>query len=147
MKLLKLYSFFTGSMSEFVKPFSDNKALYNQARSFWNGLEKISIFIVLICILFSVSCVFFYYTKYNNMPGRHYTPKHWFYWMIGAFLATLLLTLGFEYIAVEPKIPGALLLEFKIALGNAIYALIIYFVLSVIWCNTLPTNAYKRFKF
>lgn len=41
MKLLKLYSWITGTMADFAKPFSENKALYNQAKGFWNKWRTI----------------------------------------------------------------------------------------------------------
>ena len=147
MKLLKLYDWIAGSMADFSSQFKNNEALYNQARAFWNKLEGSSSIIVLIFVVLGIALAAFYYKPYNNLPGRHYTPKHWFLFLAVTFGATFLLTLGFEYFAVEPRLTGALLLEVKIALGNAIYASLLYFVVSVLWCNFFPTNAYRWFKF
>jgi membrane-associated HD superfamily phosphohydrolase len=147
MKLLKLYSWITGTMADFAKPFSENKALYNQAKEFWNKLENNSLLIVLIFLVLGFAWAAYYYTSYNNSPGRHYTPKHWILLLLTTVIVTFLVTLGFEYLAVEPKINGAFLLEVKIAIANALYAAFIYLLTSIVWCNTLSTNAYKMFKF
>ena len=61
-------------------------------------------------------------------------------------VSTLLLTFGFEYFAAHPSLNGAVLLELKIAIGNALYASLLYFVTSFVWCNWFPTNAYRWFK-
>ena len=147
MKLLKLYSWITGTMADFVKPFSENKALYNQAKGFWNKLENYSILIVLLFLVLGIACAAYYYTSYNNSPGRHYTPKHWILMFLITVVVTFLVTLGCEYLAVEPKINGAFGVELKIAIANAIYAGLAYLLTSIVWCNTLPTNAYRMFKF
>lgn len=147
MKLLKLYSWITGTMADFTKPFSENKALYNQAKGFWNKLENFSLIIVLIFLILGIAWAAYYYTSYNNSPGRHYTPKHWILLLLATVVVTFFVTLGFEYLAVEPKINGAFLLEVKIAIANALYAALAYLITSIIWCNTLPTNAYRMFKF
>lgn len=147
MKLLKLYSWITGTMADFAKPFSENKALYDQAKGFWNKLENNSLLIVLIFFVLGFAWAAYYYTSYNNSPGRHYTPKHWILLLLTTVIVTFLVTLGFEYLAVEPKINGAFLLEVKIAIANALYAAFIYLLTSIVWCNTLSTNAYKMFKF
>lgn len=147
MKLLKLYSWIAGSLSDFTKPFQENEALYKQARAFWGKLENNSMIIFLICIVLGISIAAFYYKPYNDKPGRHYTLSHWFGFLFVLFILTFLVTFLFEYFAVPPKISGATALEAKIALGNAIYAVIVYFFTSVAWCNIGPTNACRIFKF
>ena len=146
MKLLKLYSWIAGNMADFAKPFSDNKALYNQARGFWNKLENASTFIVIIFIVLGVALAVYYYTQYNDKPGRRYTPKHWAFMLLGTVIVTFFLTLLFEYFAVEPKLKGAFLLEVKVALANALYAAGIYLLTSFVWCNCFRTNAYRFLK-
>ena len=80
------------------------------------------------------------------MPGRHYLPKHWLMFLLATFLVSLLFTLGCEYIVTEPKLQGSFGLELRIAIGNAIYASLLYFVASFVWCNWLKTNAFRIFK-
>lgn len=146
MKFLSFYKLFTGSMTDFVNQYRNNEALYNQARSFWNKLEGSAAFFIVIFLVLSISLAIFYYLPYNNRPGRHYTPKHWFLFLVITFVLTFSVTWGFEYIAIPPKLDGSTMLQLKIALGNAIYATILYLFVSVGWCLKLPTNAYRIFK-
>lgn len=146
MKLLKLYGWITGSMADFTKPFSDNKALYNQARAFWNKLDNASAVIVFVFIVLGITLAAYYYTEYNNRHGRRYTPKHWAIMLLVTVTVTFLVTLGFECWAVEPKLNGAFLLELKVAAANALYAAGTYFVTSFVWCNCFRTNAYRFLK-
>ena len=146
MKLLQLYKWIAGGMTDFTRQFQDNENLFKQAQSFWNKLESVSIWILLIFIVLSILLVVIYYQPYNNTAGRHYKPTHWAVFLLLTFIGTFGVTWLFEYIAVAPKLPGALLLEMKIALCNAIYASVLYFVLSLLWCLFLQTNAYRLIK-
>ena len=133
-------------MTDFVSQFKNNAALYDQARAFWSKMESFSIIIVLLFVILGIFWAFFYYNPYNKQPGRHYTPTQWLLFMVITFILTFLVTLGFEYLAVSPRLNGAFLLQLKIAFANAIYSSVVYFVVSFIWCNWLPTNAYKFLK-
>lgn len=147
MKLLKLYQWIAGKMTDFLSQFQNNDSFYQQARTFWNKLDGISMILLIIFIVLGILFAFFYYKPYNNIPGRHYTPKHWILFLCVTCIVTFLLTFVFEYIAVAPKLKGALMLEMEIALCNGIYASVLYFLVSVLWCNAFPTNAYRLFKF
>ena len=48
MKLLKLYSWFAGSVSDFTNRFKDNEVLYKQAKTFVGKLESNSMIIFLM---------------------------------------------------------------------------------------------------
>lgn len=146
MKWLSFYKWIAGSITDFTNQFKGNEILYQQARAWWGKLESISVFLVLIMVIFGVLWAIFYYKPYNEMPKRHYKPKHWFLFMAVTFLSVLLITILFEYIAVEPRLQGALSVEIRVALGNAIYATLSYLIISFIWCNWLPTNAYRLLK-
>lgn len=146
MKLLNFYKWIAGSMNDFTKPFRENEALYNQARSFWRHLENSSSIIITIFVVMGIAFAIWYYSAYNNKPGRHYRPKYWLKFLAYVFFATLLLTWGFEFISVKPRLDGASMVQIKIALGNAIYASGLYLLISVIWCNFFPTNACRIFK-
>lgn len=147
MKLLHLYKWIAGSMTDFTNQFKDNETLYQQARAWWGHLESISIFILLISVLLGIILAYCYYRPYNEMPGRHYKPKYWLIFMAITFIFTGVITFLVEYILVEPRLQGSLGVEIKIAIGNAVYGTLLYFVTSVIWCNWLPTNAYRLLKF
>ena len=147
MKFLGLYKWIIGTMSDFVKQFQDNETLYNQARNFWGRLEASSIIIVGIFIALGIVMAYTYYKPYNEKPGRHYKPKHW--WIFGGitFVVTFVITLMAVYFMVPPKIDGSFVLELKIAVANAIYSSLVYALISWIWCQfNLPTNAYRYLK-
>lgn len=146
MKLLDLYKWIAGSMSSFTKPFQENEALFNQAKAFWRHLDGSMMVVIVIFIVLGIALAITYYKPYNDKPGRHYRPTHWLIFLAITFVLTFAVTWGFEYIAVKPVLKGAAMLEMKIAMGNAIYASVLYFVTSVVWCNALPTNAYRLFK-
>ena len=148
MKLLKLYEWIIGTMSDFAKQFQDNETLYNQARKFWSNLEASSIIIVGIFITLGLIMAYTYYKPFNDKPGRHYKPKYWVIFLGITFILSFLVTLGAAYFMVPPKIDGSFVLELKIALANAIYSIIVYVLISWIWCQfNLPTNAYRYLKF
>ena len=111
MKLLKIYKWIAGGMPDFTRQFQENEQLYKQAQAFWNKLENSSLLIVLIFLVLGIALAAWYYKPYNNKPGRHYTPKHWAIFLIVTFAVTFLVTLGFEYFAVHPKLQGAFMLE------------------------------------
>lgn len=146
MKLLSLYKPFTGPMTDFTNSFINKEHLYNQSTAFCKKLEGSSLIILIIMLFLGIFMAFCYYQPYNNVPGRHYRPQHWLYFLVGTFVLTFLATIGFEYIAIPPKLDGAFVLELRIALGNAIYSSALYFFVSFLWCNYGPTNACRIFK-
>lgn len=144
---MKLSFWFAGKMSDFAGKFENNEALYNQARAFWRNLEGCSLVFIMISIVFGIGLAAYYYTIYNNISGRHYQPKHWCLHLAATFIVSLLLTFGCEYLAAAPKLDGAMSLEIQIAVINGFYAVFVYFLTAVFWCNFLPTNAYRFLKF
>ena len=146
MKILSFYKWIAGSMTDFINQFRNNEALYNQARAFWNKMESSAPIILIIFLVLGISLAVFYYQPYHNRPGRHYTPKHWLIFLAVTFVLTFFVTWGFEYIAVKPVLDTTTMLQVKIALGNAIYASLLYLVVSFVWCQILPTNAYRLLK-
>ncbi len=147
MKLLDLYKWIAGSQSDFTKQFQENDELYAQARSFWGNLENSTMLFIGIILFCGIVLAVIYYTTYNNAPGRHYRPTHWLFFLLGTFACGFLVTWGVEYIVVKPILTGANMLEVKIALANALYSAGVFLIISVLWCNMFPTNAYRLFKF
>jgi len=145
MKLLKYY-FLAGSKSDFITQFQNNDQLYAQANSFWQQLEAYSWVFPVICIVLGIGVAAFYYKPYNEWPNRHYKPLHWFLFMALTFVLTFLITWGFEYYSVRPRLNGANWLEIKIAICNALYSVVIYLGTSFVWCKWLNTNAYRLLK-
>lgn len=147
MKWMDAYGWMAGSMSDFTKPFQENEALFNQAKAFWRNLEGWALMLLLIGLLFGVLLAWRYYGPHNSKPHRHYTPWQWGLFAVITFIGCLLVTLVVECGLAKPVLDGAGLLESKIAFCNALYAAIIYWIASVVWCNWFPTNAYRWFKF
>lgn len=144
---MKLSIWLAGTVSDFAGKFENNEALYNQARAFWRSLEGYSMWFLLIFFISGITTAAYYYTGYNNSPGRHYHPKYWCIHLAAAFIICLILTFATEYTAAAPKLDGAMSLEIQIAAVNAFYAALAYLVTSLVWCNFFPTNAYRLLKF
>lgn len=147
MRLFNLYRWITGTQASFLKQFGDNQNLIDKASFFWKNLEGLAGICLLIFIVLGVFMAFWYYKPFNEAPGRHYRPKYWFIFLMSTFILTAGITLGVEYIAVKPSVPGAVELEIMVAIANGLYGVLVYSAVSVIWCNCLPTNAYKLLKF
>lgn len=147
MKLLKIYSWFAGTKNDFINSFRDNDVLYKQATTFWNELDNDSIIFIIAMLVIGIVLTYYYYGPFNNQPGRKYTPQWWCI-MLGITAGmTFFVTLLLEYFTAKPIIQGAWSVEIKIALCNAIYASVVYFLASVIVCKSnIKTNAYKLFK-
>lgn len=147
MNLIKFYGWIAGSMSDFTKPFQENEQLYNQAKAFWRHLDGFMPMVFIVFVLAGIVSAYCYYKRFNDKPGRHYRPRYWVFFLLASVLATFAVTLGLECFVAKPTLDGAFWLEVRIAFGNALYAMVVYFLTSVVWCNALPTNAYRLFKF
>lgn len=146
MKLLNFYKWIAGSKSDFINQFHNNEVLFGKANSFWQQLEAHSWFFLVIILVLGIGLAAFYYKPYNELPHRHYKPSHWLIFLGITFLLAFFSTWLYEYLSAKPQLHGANWLEVKFAIGNALYTVVIYFVTSFVWCNLLPTNAYKFLK-
>ncbi|MBQ3946833.1 MAG: hypothetical protein II670_14700, partial [Alphaproteobacteria bacterium] len=54
MKLLKLYQWIAGKMTDFISQFQNIDSLYQQARTFWGKLEGISTILLIIALMIGV---------------------------------------------------------------------------------------------
>ena len=142
MKILSLYEWFIGSQNSFVNQYRGNEALYNQARAYWSKLDGNSMWLLIFFLLLGLGMVWGYYQPYNTRPGRHYTLKHWTRFLGVTFVLAFTITWLFLYYFVSSNL-DVTMLRLMLALGNAIYTSVLYFLLSVIWCKFLPTNAYR----
>ena len=144
--MIKLYTWFAGSFNDFAKTFRENENLFAQARSFWKQLDQSSLLFFILGLAVALIVVISYYTWFNNQAGRHYKPKYWWLGMLLAAVAVFSFTLGLEVLVAYPRLDGAFVVELKIALCNVLYGLGLYIVISFIWCNFFPTNAYRYLK-
>lgn len=149
MRLIGLYEWIAGSQHEFTRQFQNNDQLFNQAQSFWNQLNGTTWSALIVMFVIGIATAIYYYTAYNNKPGRHFTLPQWAIFIIAVFLVTFMTSLAILYFFAKPKLNGAWEIELLLSLGNSIYAVIVYTIMSIIWCNCsyLPTNAYRVFKF
>ncbi|WP_305156519.1 hypothetical protein [uncultured Muribaculum sp.] len=124
-----------------------NDNLKNQAELVWRSLDGWTPWLLLIMAVLGIGLAAYYYKPYNDMPGRHYKVSHWAIWGIISVALTFIATLCIEYFGIKTNLrTGLNNIYILIALNNAIYCAILYFVTSVVWCFIGPTNAYRLFK-
>lgn len=141
MKLIGLYKLFVGTESEFL----DKYPIETQdiAQRFWNSLNSSCLFFVMFLLAVSTLLCAFYFTAYNEMPGRHYKRNHWIGFYIGTLLVSFFGTAVLGYLLNNTSLNGSSSLIWDIAFGNLVFSILIYGVLSCIWFMFLPTNAYR----
>lgn len=146
MGLIKSF-FLLPSKGKFLQGFAQNEQLKAQADLVWRHLDDWSLILLGITLLSGVGLAAIYYTKYNEMPGRHYKVSHWV--IIGGLSALLsfVITLAIEYFGIRTNLKSGLsALYLMCALNNALYCAIVYILTSFLWCNLFSTNAYKLLK-
>lgn len=141
MKLISFYKFFVGTESKFVD--SVNVGSQDLAENYWSSLNSSCLFFILFLVIMSICLCAYYFTAYNEQPGRHYRRTHWIGFYIGTVLFIFLGTVGLGYLLTNPTVKGSASLIWDIAVGNAVYSIIIFGVLSVAWWLWFPTNAYR----
>lgn len=140
MKLISVYKPFVGTESKFID--SVNEGSQDLAESFWANLNSSCLWFLLFLGVSVLICIY-YYTEYNEKPHRHYRRTHWVGFYIGTVVFMFLGTAGLGYILTKPSVKGSESLIWDIALGNAVYSIIIFGLLSFFWwLLALPTNAY-----
>lgn len=146
--MLGLYWPFIGSKVSFLKPYERDglENMYQQAEGFWNKMDSVSFVFVIIFFAVGILIAYWYYGPYNEQAHRHYLIKHWAMFLGISAVVSLVATFVVAYFAAPPIVNGSLSMEFMLAIGNAIYAVGIYLVTSFVWCNLLPTNAYRFLK-
>ncbi len=147
MGIIKIF-FLLPSKRKFLQNFANNDQLKAQAEQVWRQLDALSLIQLILTAVLGIGLAIYYYTRYNEMPGRHYKIKHWCLWAAMAFVLSLIGTAIIEYVLITTHIKSGLAsLYWLCALNNAIYCLILYFLTSLVWCNFGRTNAYKFLKF
>lgn len=141
------FFFLLPSKGKFLQGFAHNEQLKAQADQVWRHLDGWSPWLLLITVLLGICMAGFYYTKYNEMPGRHYKVSHWGVIGIITVILSFIATLVVEYFGIKTNIKsGISALYWMCALNNAIYCALVYLITSAVWCNLFPTNAYKFLK-
>lgn len=147
MGIIKIF-FLLPSRGMFLQGFAGNDQLKAQAEQVWRQLNGLSSVLLILTAALGFGLAIYYYTGYNEMPGRHYKIKHWSLWTAIAFILSLVGTAVIEYVGIKTNIrTGLTSLYWLCALNNALYCVILYFLTSLVWCNIGRTNAYKFLKF
>lgn len=146
MNVISIF-FLLPSKGKFLQNFAENEQLKAQAEQVWRRLDDLSLILLIMTVFIGVGLAVYYYTSYNEMPGRHYKVKYWGIWAAIAFALSLVGTALIEYFGIKTNIKSGLTsLYWLCALNNAIYCFILYFFTSLVWCNFFRTNAYKFLK-
>lgn len=149
MGIIKIFCLLP-SKGKFLQNFANNDQLKAQAEQVWRQLDWLSPILLILTAVLGIGLAIYYYTGYNEMPGRHYKIKHWCLWAAIASILSLIGTAVIEYVGIKTNIKtGLTSLYWLCAINNALYCLILYFLTSVVWCNLkfCRTNAYKFLKF
>jgi uncharacterized membrane protein YidH (DUF202 family) len=146
---MDLSTFYFGVSQAQLADANQTNGMKDKASDAWTLLSQHTIIFLVIMLLCSIGMAIYYYTEYNKQPGRHYTPKQWGYSGIASLVIVFFFTFVIALAVQKPgNIEGLLMLEFKLALANTVWALGGYLIVSLIWCNIpqLPTNAYRFLK-
>lgn len=147
MGIIKIF-FFLPSRGKFLQGFAGNDQLKAQAEQVWRQLDGLSPILLILTAVIGIGLAIYYYTVYNEMPGRHYKIQHWGIWAAVSFVLSLVGTAVIEYVGIKTNIrTGLTSLYWLCSLNNAFYCLLLYVATSFFWCNYCRTNAYKFFKF
>ncbi len=149
MKVFGIYAWFLQSKNDFIGRFCENETLYNKALRFWNAMEGTAVILLVACVVIGILVAAYYYTRFNNQPGRHYKFKYWVEYLFCSAGCVFWATLILEYVLIDSSllsIDSAKSEILKLSVLNACYAFVVYFITSVVWCNFLPTNACRFLK-
>lgn len=143
VKLLNAFLFFP-SKKEYLAKYADNETAKKVATKLWNSLDSQSWYLLLIMIAITIIVALLYFFPFNNRPGRHYLPKYWCSFGLGALFATFFATIIECHIAVN-NVGFDYSLLFNVAITNALYAFIIYVIISFLIFRSGRSNAYPYF--
>ncbi len=71
MNLISIF-FLLPSKGKFLQNFAQNEQLKAQAEQVWRRLDDLSLILLIITVFIGIGLSVYYYTSYNEMPGRHY---------------------------------------------------------------------------
>lgn len=145
MHFIKLYQPLIGTKASFLQSFQGD-TMRNNASSFWGNLDDVSIVFFILTIVAAIGVVVYYYMPFNNQPGRHYLPKYWWRFLAVSAILGFVITIGIAMGFATPKLNGTLMIELKVALANAVLAVVAYCFFSWWWCKWGKTNAYRYLK-
>lgn len=142
MRFIKAYKPFVDTKSQFMDKF-DSEETKELAEQCYNSIDAGSFYIFIFMVVITIVLCVFYFTLYNNLPGRHYRRWHWAVFYIISVLTSFFGSSLIGWIIAKPAVSGYMSLVWDISLGNLVYSFLGFIVLSVVWWLFLPTNAYR----
>lgn len=133
---------------KFLAQFTDEQ-VKAQALQVWNQFDNWSWLMVVGAAVITFLAVWVYYGPFNNAKkGRHYHPKWWALFYVLTLLIVFAGSMGACVGFIETHLNSRLLIPYYLeaSLSNTIYSLVLFFLLSWIWCSFLHTNAYRLLK-
>lgn len=101
------------------------------------------------CIVCALLPVFLYYALYTKACfwGYHYRVKHWVGWMVAFWIIMTAVAWLWPLQELEEEyIDDIESIEWRLYWATTVLYFLFYFVFSWIWCQILPTNAYRFLK-
>lgn len=145
------FDWITGPQNAFLLPYRDNEALFARAQEFWHSLQNYEVGLIICALVVGILFAILYYTAWNKIArpgGYHYRIRHWFlFWGVSfiiCFAGSFYLYDFVKYKNINSIAQG---FQFSLSFCNGILCLIIFFIVSLLWCNWGKTNAYPFLKF
>lgn len=145
------YDWILPNKQAFINEFKDDDAKRNAAKAFVSSLSNCDLLLFITCVGLTLAACISYYTWYNKIVkpwGYHYRKRHWTAWLVIALILTFLAAKLFCIpLLKNVGLQGTDGFIWRFYIGNAIYTVVGFFIISFVWCSWLPTNAYRWLKF
>lgn len=145
-----LYDWFRPNSGELMRQFVDSDSRSNLARAFLKSIDGCETMLTIAFFFFTLLFCISYYTWYNQIVkpfGFHYRRRHWCAFML---ISEILIGVSSFIICklslINLGLPGTSEYVTNYIIGNLCWGIILFFLISWIWCTWLPTNAYRWFK-
>ena len=94
MDLSTFYGWFGVNSASLIDANKDNN-MGDSAMTAWANLSQLTLLFFVGMVLISFLSAIYYYTEYNNLPKRHYTPKQWLFMGLGTIASIFVFTFIF----------------------------------------------------
>ena len=143
--MIGLLTWFT-SKKDYLTPYTEDEAAKKAATKLWNTIDSMDIILFIVMFMLTILIALWYYFPYNQRPGKHYHPKYWWIFGVGAVSFVFASTFGICYfIAKNASFDYTFLI--KVSAVNALYAILVYFILSLFINKSGKSNAYPYIRF
>lgn len=128
---------------------ANNNLSEDAINGIWDKFNTMALIVIVLMLITSTAMAVYYYTLYNEYPGRHYTPQKWGMLYCLEILVVFVGSLATVF-ALHPSgdINKVLGFEIQIIVINVLYSLVPYLLVSWLWCQCgWSTKAYRFVKF